>query len=111
MPAVVEADLTRFGEALEEIQRRVGEGFAPAQGGTFARPEFEVIVEAMRLEGLKGVGQSSWGPTLYGFSDSPKEERISLLDRLNRRLGLDPSSSFWTLASSSGASIATETSD
>jgi beta-ribofuranosylaminobenzene 5'-phosphate synthase len=111
MPAVVEADLGRFGEALEEIQRRVGEGFAPAQGGTFARPEFEVIVEAMRLEGLKGVGQSSWGPTLYGFSDSPKEERISLLDRLNRRLGLDPSSSFWTLASSSGASIATETSD
>jgi beta-ribofuranosylaminobenzene 5'-phosphate synthase len=109
LPAVVERDLPRFGDALEEIQRRVGEGFAPAQGGIYARPELEVIVEAMRLEGLKGVGQSSWGPTLYGFSDAPLEARIALLDRLNRRLGLDPASSFWSQASSGGASILVET--
>ena len=108
MPAVVERDLPRFGEALEEIQRKVGEGFAPAQGGTFARPEYEAILEAMRREGLRGVGQSSWGPTLYGFSDASDSNRVASLERLKNRLGLDSDSIFWTQASTSGASIIRE---
>jgi predicted sugar kinase len=107
MPAIVEHDLTSFGQALEEIQRRVGEGFAPAQGGTFARPEFETILEVMRIEGLKGVGQSSWGPTLYGFSDSPHENRAGVLDRLRLQPGLESASIFWTQASPHGASLVT----
>jgi beta-RFAP synthase len=105
LPAVVERDLSRFGEALEEIQRRVGQGFAPAQGGTFARPELEAIVNGLRSEGLHGVGQSSWGPTLYGFSDAPTEDRLDLLGRLNDRFGLGPDEAFWTSASNRGASI------
>src|SRR5437763_1551499 len=43
LPAVVEADLERFGAALVEIQHRVGQGFAPAQGGLFAHPRLEAI--------------------------------------------------------------------
>ncbi len=105
LPAVVERDLPRFGEALEEIQRRVGQGFAPAQGGTFARPELEAIADRLRAEGLQGVGQSSWGPTLYGFSDAPLEGRRALLGRLESRHGLGPGEVFWTPASNRGATL------
>ena len=105
LPAVIERDLTRFGEALEEIQRRVGQGFAPAQGGTFARPELEAIAAGLRSEGLQGVGQSSWGPTLYGFSDAPAEARLVVLNRLKDRFGLGPDEAFWTSANNQGASI------
>ncbi len=108
MPAVLERDLGRFGEALDEIQRRVGQGFAPAQGGIFARPELEAIASDLRSEGLVGVGQSSWGPTLYGFSDAPPERRATLLARLLDRGGLGPDSAFWTRASRSGASLTLE---
>ena len=108
LPAVVEHDLPRFGEALEEIQRRVGEGFAPAQGGIFARPESETILENLKREGLRGVGQSSWGPTLYGFTDASPEVRNALLGRINDRLGLEPGVAFWTKACESGASVSAE---
>ncbi len=107
LPAVVEHDLPRFGEALEEIQRRVGQGFAPAQGGVFARPELEAIAETLRSEGLHGVGQSSWGPTLYGFSDAPAEARLDLLNRLKTRFHFGPDEVFWTSASTRGASLQT----
>jgi beta-RFAP synthase len=108
LPAVVEHDLDRFGEALEEIQRKVGEGFAPVQGGNFARPEAEVVLEAMKREGLRGVGQSSWGPALYGFSDASADARLTILDRLQGLLGLGPLAIFWTQASS-GASLDRQT--
>jgi beta-RFAP synthase len=104
LPAAVERDLARFGEALDELQRRVGQGFAPAQGGTFARPELEAIAGVLRSEGLKGVGQSSWGPTLYGFLDAPDDHRAAVLDRILGRTGLPPGAGFWTTASLGGAS-------
>jgi beta-ribofuranosylaminobenzene 5'-phosphate synthase len=105
LPAVVERDLPGFGDTLEEIQQQVGRGFAPAQGGVFARPELEAIVAEMRLAGLRGVGQSSWGPTLYGFSAGDPGERSTLLDRLKDRVPLDSGFAFWTRASAGGMSI------
>jgi len=108
LPAVAEADLVRFGEALEALQEGVGRGFAPAQGGAFARPESAGIVEALRAEGLVGVGQSSWGPTLYGFTDAPPERRVAILARALDRAGLPPGSALWTSASRRGASLTVE---
>jgi beta-ribofuranosylaminobenzene 5'-phosphate synthase len=99
MPAVVERDLVRFGEALTELQHHVGRLFAPAQGGTYARPELEAIVTWLRAEGLHGVGQSSWGPTLYGFSQAPADQQAAILHRLRVRFGLDPEAAFWTAGS------------
>jgi beta-RFAP synthase len=103
MPAVVERDLDAFGAALEELQDEVGRCFAPAQGGAFARPESEAIVAWLRSEGLRGVGQSSWGPTLYGFSDEPLERRSAVLGGLKARFGLGDAS--WTEASGAGARL------
>ena len=36
LPALVEADLFEFGRAVNELQRIVGDHFAPAQGGRFS---------------------------------------------------------------------------
>src|SRR5271165_5556030 len=78
LPAVIEHDLETFGAALGELQERVGAAFAPAQGGIYATPLAAAIVNELKHLGFKGAGQSSWGPTLYAFSQNPQEE-IDLL--------------------------------
>jgi beta-RFAP synthase len=105
LPAVLERDLASFGDALAEIQSHVGRGFAPAQGGTFAHAGLESLVAQLKAEGLHGAGQSSWGPTLYAFTDLPPEGRDALLHRLRDRLSLGDNSIFWTVASRQGATL------
>jgi len=67
LPAVAVADLAAFGAALTEVQRITGGWFAPAQGGIFAPGETRELVEQVRRWGAVGVGQSSWGPAVYGI--------------------------------------------
>ncbi len=105
LPAVAERDLARFGASLEALQEGVGRGFAPAQGGVFARPELERLASEMRSLGLVGVGQSSWGPTLYAFTDAPPDRRAAILGRLFDRTGLPARSASWTSASLRGATL------
>ena len=69
LPALVEGDLPSFGGALSEIQRITGGWWAPAQGGTFAPGASAELIQRMADLGAHGVGQSSWGPTVYGIVD------------------------------------------
>ena len=69
LPALVEADLSAFGAALTEIQRITGAWFAPAQGGVFAPGEGATLIDRLAEWGAAGVGQSSWGPAVYGLAD------------------------------------------
>jgi len=62
-----EADLAEFGAALSEVQRVTGGWFADAQGGVFAPGQSGALVERLREWGATGVGQSSWGPAVYGL--------------------------------------------
>jgi len=66
LPALVEGDLTSFGAALSAVQRITGSWFAAAQGGTFAPGLGERLVRCLGAWGAAGVGQSSWGPAVYG---------------------------------------------
>lgn len=68
LPALAEAEITGFGAALTEIQRITGGWFAGAQGGVFARGPSGALVRALRSAGAAGVGQSSWGPAVYGLA-------------------------------------------
>ena len=71
LPALAEANLTEFGAALSEIQRVTGGWFAEAQGGVFAPGPSAELVGQLRRGGATGVGQSSWGPAVYGlFADA-----------------------------------------
>jgi len=86
LPALAEADLAGFGAALEEVQRITGGWFAPAQGGVFAPGETGELVERLRAWGAVGVGQSSWGPAVYGIVDNPGASR-ALAERARGMMG------------------------
>jgi beta-ribofuranosylaminobenzene 5'-phosphate synthase len=73
LPAAVGGDLPAFGEALYEFNRLAGEPFAEAQGGPYADPAVEAVVDAVRALGVKGVGQSSWGPSVFAVVGSAAE--------------------------------------
>jgi len=59
-----------FVSAVEKIQELTGEYFSRWQGGIYCCEQSESLAKKMITEGLRGVGQSSWGPTVYGFADS-----------------------------------------
>ena len=65
LPATLERDFDACGEALFHFGRLVGEYFAPAQGGIYAAPQITSLVKYLREQGIRGVGQSSWGPTAF----------------------------------------------
>lgn len=64
LPAVLAGDFAGYSAALFEFGCRVGEYFRPVQGGVFADPRAERLVERVRAHGVTGVAQSSWGPTI-----------------------------------------------
>ncbi|MGH6944524.1 MAG: GHMP kinase, partial [Geminicoccaceae bacterium] len=66
------ADLEGAGRALGEIQRIVGDHFAPAQGGRFASPAVTDALAWLEAEGIPGIGQSSWGPTGFALVGGEK---------------------------------------
>jgi beta-ribofuranosylaminobenzene 5'-phosphate synthase len=85
LPALVEADLPSFGDALSEVQRITGAWFAGQQGGIFAPGPTQQLVTDMAEGGAVGVGQSSWGPAAYGLV--PGDDAASALaQRLRKRL-------------------------
>jgi beta-ribofuranosylaminobenzene 5'-phosphate synthase len=87
LPALADADLTAFGAALTEVQRITGGWFAQAQGGAFAPGPTEDLVERMAAFGAAGVGQSSWGPTVYGLVPHQDAGR-DLAQRVRAHLGV-----------------------
>lgn len=103
LPALVEHDLAAFGEALCEFNRRVGEMFAPWQGGVYANPQTASVIEWLRGRGIKGVGQSSWGPAAFAIGEQDRlgAMRSALLGQYH----LDESEVVLTTAENAGAVI------
>ena len=75
LPALVEGDLAGFGSALSSVQRVTGSWFAPRQGGIFAPGPGTRLIEQMSHWGAAGVGQSSWGPAVYGLVEGDEAAR------------------------------------
>lgn len=72
-PAAAAGDLTRFGASLTEYNRRAGTLFAAVQGGAYASDQIQRLICRLQDVQLTGVGQSSWGPTVFAFSDNERE--------------------------------------
>jgi predicted sugar kinase len=79
LPGIADADLAAVGPAIGEIQREVGDYFAPAQQGRFTSPAVSAVLAWLEGEGITGVGQSSWGPT--GFAILPDADTAATLCR------------------------------
>ena len=69
VPALIEKDLEVFGEAVYDFNARVGEAFAPVQGGIYADSRIADVIGFVRRQGARGVGQSSWGPAVFAVVD------------------------------------------
>ncbi|WP_407943075.1 beta-ribofuranosylaminobenzene 5'-phosphate synthase family protein [Methylobacterium oxalidis] len=83
MPAAVVADPEAFGAGITAIQRRIGDHFAPHQGGRYASPAVAEALAAIAARGIAGYGQSSWGPTGFALLPSEREAR-ALVAELER---------------------------
>ena len=75
IPAVGRGDFGSFTASLYEYNRLAGEPFAADQGGSYAGPAVAGLVETLRAWGVKGVGQSSWGPTVFAFVECESDAR------------------------------------
>jgi beta-RFAP synthase len=69
IPGIDCCDVKLFGDALTEYNRRAGQLFSAVQGGCYAHSEIEELVGLLLRHGFTGVGQSSWGPTVFAFTD------------------------------------------
>ena len=69
LPALMEKDAKAFGSALTELQITVGRIYLPVQGSIF-NPASQRLIPILERSGALGIGQSSWGPTVYAFVDS-----------------------------------------
>jgi len=70
MTAAMHKDFKLFSKSLRNIQLLTGKYFSKYQGDIFCCDVSYDIVKIMEENGIKGVGQSSWGPTVYGFTNS-----------------------------------------
>jgi beta-RFAP synthase len=104
LPALVENDGDAFGEALYEFNVRVGEAFAAVQGGVYASPRVAELVAFLRGEQIRGVGQSSWGPTVFAVV-ADEDRALHLAARLRQRFALDDAAVVVTQASNTGARL------
>ncbi|MGE0606382.1 MAG: hypothetical protein AB7O62_04580 [Pirellulales bacterium] len=74
LPAASVGDFDEFSDSLYRYGLLAGTCFEQRQGGPFTHPQ---LVERLRTRGLRGVGQSSWGPTVFGLvPDETSAQRV-----------------------------------
>lgn len=105
LPALVERDAVAFGRSLTAVQRIVGEWFRAVQGGTFARPEGAELARMLSRAGALGIGQSSWGPTVYGMTADLERARAVEHEIRTAITGKMEATVFLTRPSNRGAKV------
>ncbi len=68
LPAAAEGDFELFGESLYRFGHEAGLLFSGRQGGAYAAGVPSELVAWLRSRGVRGVGQSSWGPTIFALA-------------------------------------------
>jgi beta-RFAP synthase len=81
LPAAESADFAEFADGVTDYNRASGELFRAVQGGPYNGPEVTQLVTDLIQRGARGVGQSSWGPTVFAWFECEPDLR-ALVDRL-----------------------------
>ena len=76
LPAAKANDVQAFGAAVTAYNRLAGEPFRDAQGGGYASPEAEALINELLAAGLPGAGQSSWGPGVFAVAGDAGHARF-----------------------------------
>jgi beta-RFAP synthase len=67
LPAARYRAFAEFSASLYRFGYQSGSMFACVQGSAYNGPRLQQIVAAIRALGIEGVGQSSWGPTIFAL--------------------------------------------
>ena len=85
LPAITEREFEPFATAIGEIQAIVGDHFAGVQCGRFTSAAVcQAITLLVERHGLRGVGQSSWGPTGFAFAPDERTAQAALASLRDR---------------------------
>jgi len=67
VPAAVQAKFEEFSASLYRYGHEAGMCFASVQGGPYFGAVVTNLVARLREMGIEGVGQTSWGPTVFAL--------------------------------------------
>jgi len=83
VPAAATGDFPIFAAGLYDYGNLSGQLFAARQGGPYNGPALTSLVGRIRSLGYAGIGQSSWGPTLY-VAVASQQEAAEFVEKLQR---------------------------
>jgi beta-RFAP synthase len=104
LPALAESDWAAFGEAVYDFNVRVGEVFASVQGGSYGHRQSAELVAALRAQNVPGVGQSSWGPSVFAITQDP-DQALDVIRKIRKQFGLEADDVISTPSCNDGASV------
>jgi len=70
LPAIATRDRRDFGGAAARLGRLNGAWYADEQGGVYRPPAGSIVEHLADAPAVTGAGQSSWGPTVWGLTDT-----------------------------------------
>ncbi len=76
IPGLIQQDISLFGEGITDVGKLNGKWYSALQGGIYREPCVEIIQELEGMESIYGVGQSSWGPTVYGLTKESELQNV-----------------------------------
>lgn len=85
VPAAAGADFGAFAKSLHRYCRQAGSFYVRQQGGIYNGPALTALADRIKSWGHEGVGQSSWGPTLFVVQPDAQSAH-SFAERLRREL-------------------------
>jgi len=106
LPAAEGGNWSTFGQALYRYGHTAGTCFAQYQHGAYASERVGNLVEAIRGQGIAGVGQSSWGPTVYAVVEN-EQQALNLVDALEKGGNVRPGR--WMISEPAGSGATIET--
>ena len=107
LPAAKAASFPEFSDAVYEFGFLAGSCFKSVQGSAYNGAELENLVKHLRAIGVRGVGQSSWGPTVFAICESESSAR-ALVAELGSRDGGGASDLVIATADNQGARVSTD---
>ncbi len=81
VPAAQRQEFGMFSESVRLFGRLAGSCFKSVQGGPYNGPILHALVDRLVAAGYSGVGQSSWGPTIF-VATSNQQEAESLVEHV-----------------------------
>ena len=77
IPALETRDFDAFSQALYRYGHKAGMCYESVQGGAYMSRLNDQIVKSLKAEGIYGIGQSSWGPTIFALCQNSEQASLA----------------------------------